>query len=78
MLKKSLLLIFTFTNAGLILFALCLGAQNLKERHELNLGFSSTPPYPTGFLLGLSVPIGLISGGCSAGILTFSGEDKSK
>lgn len=72
MLKKLLLLTLTFTNAGLILLVLCLGAQNLNHRYKLNLGFSSTPPYPTGFLAGVSITLGIISGGSTAGILITS------
>ncbi len=70
MLRKFLLLFFTFSNAGLMFFILCLGAQNLNSRPKLSIGVSSMPPYPTGFLIGTSMTLGLISGGCTSAIFT--------
>ncbi|ABX09212.1 hypothetical protein [Prochlorococcus marinus] len=70
MLKKLLLVFFTFANASLILLVLCLGTQNLNSRKSLNLGFSSTSSYPTGFIVGMSITLGFISGGCTAAVLT--------
>ena len=52
----------------LLLFFLCLGSQNLKERHELNLLTNKTAPLPTGFLVGVSFIIGAISGGSAVAI----------
>ena len=63
------LLAFTFCSASLLLFALCLGAQNLKERHSLNLGFANSSPLPTGFLVGVSMVIGVLSGGATAAVI---------
>ncbi len=70
MVKKFILLFFTFANAGLILLVLCLGTQNMSSRKSLNLGFASTSPYPAGFLLGMSITLGVISGGCTAAVIT--------
>ena len=69
MVKKILLILLTFSNAALLLLVLCLGAQNLKDRTSVNIGISKTPPYPNGFLLGVSKTIGFISGGTSSALL---------
>lgn len=53
----------------LLLLLLCLGAQNLEERPRLWLGWGSTVPLPAGFLVGLALAAGVISGGCSAALL---------
>ncbi len=67
--KKILFLFITLSNAGLILLALTFGTQNLKQKHSLSLGFSKTPAYPTGFILGASMTLGFISGGCTSALL---------
>ena len=69
MLKKLLLFSYTFVNASLLIFILCLGSQNLNKRNVLDLGFSKTPPYPNGFILGISLTLGLISGGTTSTLL---------
>ena len=69
MLRKLLLLCFTFSNAGLIFFALCLGAQNLNERKSLNFLSSKTSQLPVGFLVGTSIITGVITGGTTAAVL---------
>ena len=62
--------------AVIILFSmLCLGAQNLNNRHSLNLGSLKTVPLPTGFIVGVSVVIGLISGGTTAALLSKGKEN---
>jgi len=48
---------------------LCLGAQNLNERHSLKLVETTTAPLPTGFLIGVSIILGVISGGSTAAVL---------
>ncbi len=53
----------------LVFFVLCLGSQNLTKKERLNLGFGSTAPLPTGFLVGVSIVIGIISGGSSASLI---------
>ncbi len=69
MTNKVLLLLFTFSNAGLMFLVLCLGTQNLTNRNSLNLGFSSTPAYPNGFILGASITLGILSGGTTSALL---------
>lgn len=69
MLLRLRLLLLSLGGAGLLLLVLCLGAQNLNERHELNLGFGRTAPLPSGFLVGVSLVIGVLSGGSLAAVL---------
>ncbi|MFM1900379.1 MAG: hypothetical protein RLZZ216_955 [Cyanobacteriota bacterium] len=69
MLLRLRLLLLSLGGAGLLLLVLCLGAQNLNERHALNLGFGRTAPLPSGFLVGVSLVIGVISGGSLAAVL---------
>lgn len=69
MLLRLRLLLLSLGGAGLLLLVLCLGAQNLNERHALNLGFGRTSPLPSGFLVGMSLVIGVLSGGSLAAVL---------
>jgi hypothetical protein len=48
---------------------LCLGAQNLQERHQLKIGPLRSVPLPAGFLVGMSVVLGVLSGGSAAAVL---------
>ena len=43
-----------------------LGAQNLNTRHSLTIGNTTTAPLPAGFLVGISIVIGVISGSSTA------------
>ena len=56
--------------AGLLLLVmLCLGAQNGRERQEIQLGATRSVPLPSGFLIGVSLVVGVISGGCACAVL---------
>lgn len=68
MLVRLRLLLTSLLGGSLLLLILCLGAQNLEQRPSLNLGFSRTPPLPAGFLVGVALVIGVLSGGCSAAL----------
>ena len=68
MLQRLRLLAISFSSGGLIILVLCLGSQNLNVRKNLNLGVTSTASLPTGFIIGLSVAIGFISGGCTSAL----------
>ena len=46
------LLLISFGGGLLLLLLLCLGAQNLQDRHTLQLGGQRSVPLPTGFLVG--------------------------
>tara|TARA_Y100001968_G_scaffold145390_1_gene132869 strand:- start:190 stop:417 length:228 start_codon:yes stop_codon:yes gene_type:complete len=58
------------TTASLLMLVLCIGSQNINNRSEINLGITSISPLPTGFSIGISVILGVISGGMTASILT--------
>lgn len=63
-------LVLSSVATGLLLFLLlCLGAQNLEERLSLRLGFARTAPLPSGFVIGIAVVLGVISGGSTAALL---------
>jgi hypothetical protein len=69
MFVRARLLLASLMGGSLLLAILCLGAQNLDQRPSLNLGFSRTAPLPAGFLVGVALVVGVISGGCSAALL---------
>ena len=69
MLQRLRLVILSSGGAGLLLLVLCLGAQNLSERRVLNLGIGKTAPLPTGFIVGVSAVLGVLSGGSVAAML---------
>jgi uncharacterized integral membrane protein len=68
------LLLSSLVGGGMLLLILCLGAQNLDQRTSLNLATSRTAPLPTGFLVGLALVVGVISGGCTAALLVPQGD----
>lgn len=74
MLLRLRLLLTSVGGGLLLLLLLCLGAQNLEQRPKLWLGFGSTAPLPSGFLVGAALVIGVISGGCSAALLAPRGD----
>ncbi len=76
MLLRLRLLTTTLLSGLLLMLVLCLGAQNLQDRHSLNLGMAKSVPLPTGFLVGISIVLGVISGGSSAAALLPT--DRSK
>tara|TARA_Y100001968_G_scaffold202339_1_gene185814 strand:- start:1343 stop:1585 length:243 start_codon:yes stop_codon:yes gene_type:complete len=63
MFLKFRLLTISISSGVLLILVLCLGSQNLNARRNVNLGIGSTPPLPTGFLVGLSIAFGVVSGG---------------
>ncbi|MDI9407175.1 MAG: hypothetical protein QM522_10770 [Chitinophagaceae bacterium] len=69
MLLRLRLLLASLGGGLLLLLILCLGAQNLEQRPKLWLGFGSTAALPAGFLIGLALAVGVVSGGCSAALL---------
>lgn len=69
MLQRLRLLVLSCGSAGLLLVVLCLGAQNLSERLVLNLGIGKTAPLPSGFIVGVSTVLGVLSGGSLAASL---------
>lgn len=69
MLLRLRLLLASLGGGLLLALVLCLGAQNLEKRPRLWLGVGSTPPLPAGFLVGLALVVGVISGGSCAALL---------
>ena len=66
MFLKLQLLTLNIASAILLIFFLCLGSQNLSKKHNLNFLINKTVPLPTGFLVGTSFALGLISGGLTS------------
>jgi hypothetical protein len=73
MLLRLRLLCSTWLAAGVLLLVLCLGAQNLEDRPSLRLGVARTVPLPSGFLVGLALAAGMISGGSAMAMLGAGG-----
>ncbi|MDC3010641.1 hypothetical protein OAZ24_00195 [Synechococcus sp. AH-736-G21] len=70
------LLLISVGGGLLLLLLLCLGAQNLQDRHTLQLGGQRSVPLPTGFLVGIALVIGVISGGTSSAVLLPDQRDR--
>lgn len=71
------LLLGSLVGAALLFALLCLGAQNLDDRVSLRLGTARSAPLPSGFVIGLAVVLGVISGGsATALLLPGEGEDQ--
>jgi len=60
----------SLATGSLLILVLCLGSQNINNRSKINLGITSIAPLPTGFLVGVSIVLGFISGGSAAAIFT--------
>ncbi len=69
MLFRLRLIAASLASALALLLMLCLGAQNLNSRQELKIGNVTTAPFPTGFLIGISIVLGVVSGGSTAAVL---------
>ena len=69
MLQRLRLVIGSLMGGGLLLVALCLGAQNLEERRQLQLGMGRSAALPTGFVVGVALAVGVASGGIAAALL---------
>ena len=77
MLFKLQLLTLNVASAIFLIFFLCLGSQNLSNRHSLNFLVNKTVPLPIGFIVGTSFTLGLISGGITS-LLMINNEDNDK
>tara|TARA_B100000965_G_scaffold233921_1_gene195923 strand:+ start:3259 stop:3495 length:237 start_codon:yes stop_codon:yes gene_type:complete len=71
---KFKLLTLNFSIATLLLLFLCLGSQNLDKRYRVKFLTNETVELPSGFIVGVSFIIGVISGGFSSILLI---KDKS-
>tara|TARA_Y100001968_G_scaffold212693_1_gene195808 strand:+ start:780 stop:1016 length:237 start_codon:yes stop_codon:yes gene_type:complete len=72
MLLKLRILATSIATSALLLLVLCIGSQNINNRSKINLGLTSIAPLPTGFLVGISIVLGVLSGGSTAAILAKS------
>ena len=69
MLLRLRLLFGSLLGGAVLLALLCLWAQNLEERPQLRFGFTRSAPLPAGFIVGVALVLGVISGGASAALL---------
>ena len=69
MLLRLRLLLFSLGTGTLLLLLLCLGSQNLTERHSLQVGRFRSASLPSGFLVGISLVIGVLSGGSAVAVV---------
>ena len=69
MLLRLRLLLFSLGTGTLLLLLLCLGSQNLTERHRLQVGSFRSASLPSGFLVGISLVIGVLSGGSAVAVV---------
>jgi uncharacterized integral membrane protein len=74
MVLRLRLLLTCLGGGALLLLLLCLGAQNLNTRVSLKLGVGRTPELPSGFLVGVAVVIGVISGGAATALFLPRGD----
>ena len=74
MLLRLRLLLTCLGGGAMLLLLLCLGAQNLNTRVSLNLGVGRTPELPSGFVVGVALVIGVISGGSATARLLPRGD----
>lgn len=79
MVLRLQLLLSSLAGGLLLLCVLCLGAQNLNDRPSLNLGFGQrSAPLPSGFLVGIALVLGVISGGSCGALLTPDPNDRDQ
>ena len=69
MITRIKIFTITLTSGAILLFTLCLGSQNMKDRHAINLGAAKTVSLPSGFIVGLSLSAGVIMGGIFTALL---------
>ena len=69
MIKRLKILAFTITSGTVLIFTLCLGSQNLNSRHSINLLTTKTAPLPSGFIIGVTMVIGVLTGGSLTALL---------
>ncbi len=72
MIQKILISLVSLSNSLLLILMLLLGSQNLTNKHSVNLGLYRSEPMPTGFLIGMSIALGSISGGLTTILLLQS------
>jgi len=67
---KFKLLSISFLTSIILLIMLCLGSQNLNDRYSIKLGLNTkTAELPSGFLIGFSIILGVVTGSSSAALI---------
>jgi hypothetical protein len=74
MLLRLRLLLGSLGGALLLFALLCLGAQNIEDRPRLHLGVGRSAPLPSGFVVGVALVMGVLSGGAAALLLPGPGD----
>ena len=74
---KLQLLTLNIASAILLIFFLCLGSQNLANKHNLKFLTYKTVSLPIGFLVGSSFTLGIISGGLTSVLMTNNITNKN-
>ncbi len=69
MLLRLRIILISTSGALLLFLLLCLGAQNLNDRISLRIGSARSVPLPSGFIVGVSLVLGVLSGGSVAALL---------
>ena len=69
------LILFNLASSILLIFFLCLGAQNLNKRYTLNIPGVEIVELPIGFLVGISFTLGSLSGGITSSIIMTKKKD---
>tara|TARA_Y100001968_G_scaffold318732_1_gene349332 strand:- start:382 stop:609 length:228 start_codon:yes stop_codon:yes gene_type:complete len=75
MILKIKILSATFLSAFVLLITLCLGSQNLRDRYSINIGITEVAPLPVGFISGIALISGIISGGSIAALSVKKNKD---
>ncbi len=76
MFLKIQLVTLNIATSLFLIFFLCLGSQNLKQRFSLDFIVNKTVALPMGFLVGTSFTLGVISGGLTS-VLMLDDELKN-
>lgn len=76
MVLRLRLLLLSVGGGLLLLLLLCLGAQNLQDRHVIQVAGFRSVPLPSGFLVGVALVVGVISGGSATAVLLPNQQDR--
>ena len=69
MILKGISLTTSLANTILLVLMIALGSQNLSSKHSINLGLTTTAEYPSGFLIGISIALGSLSGALTTALI---------
>tara|TARA_Y100001968_G_scaffold317024_1_gene345552 strand:- start:1494 stop:1739 length:246 start_codon:yes stop_codon:yes gene_type:complete len=69
MILKLRLMAISISSGIMVILILCLGAQNLNVRKNVNLITTKSEAFPSGFLVGVAIALGVISGGSTKALI---------